>query len=183
LKGSDRALAVASFEGSGPAALGVISARTGTPVRVNLLSGVVSTITMVLAFMLTGNNPNKYFQAVLGLTISTSLIAYLGVFPAAVKLRHAFKDTVRPYRIPGGAPMVWICSGLTTFWCLFGTLVLVWPGFGIGWFGSSGEPNDALSALSFGGERLQYELTQIMPLLLIGAVGVVFYAMGRGERS
>ncbi len=72
LMGSDRALAVTSLEGSGPAALGVISASTGTPVRVNLLSGVVSTITMVLAFMLTDNNPNKYFQAVLGLTISTS---------------------------------------------------------------------------------------------------------------
>jgi glutamate:GABA antiporter len=182
LMGSDRALAVASFEGSGPAALGVISARTGTPVRVNLLSGVVSTITMMLAFILTGDNPNKYFQAMLGLTISTSLIAYLGVFPAVVKLRYAFKDTARPYRIPGGMAVVWICSALTTFWCLFGTLVLVWPGFGLGWFGSTGHPNDALSALSFGGQRLQYELTQIVPLLLIGTVGIVFYAMGRTER-
>jgi len=182
LMGVNRALAISSIDGAGPASFGWISPKTGTPTRVSLLSGVVASMTMLLAFDLSGDNPNKYFQAVLGLTISTSLIAYFGVFPAAVRLRYTYQHTRRPYRIPGGNPGMWVCGALTTFWCLFGTIVLVWPGLGLGWFGSAGRPDDALVALSFGSQRLQYELTQIAPLIVIGAMGVVFYWVGAKHR-
>ena len=56
------------------------------------------------------------------------------------------------------------------------------PGFGINWFGGSGNPNDNLAALSFSHQRLQYELTQIVPLAVIVGVGVVFYLLGGKTR-
>ena len=182
LMGGDRATAIASADGAGPRPLGVFSRVTGTPVRVNVLSGVMATATMFFAFWLAGDNPNKYFEAVLGLTISASLVSLLGIFPAIIKLRYSHAHVRRPFRIPGGNAGAWVCGILTTFWCALATLALVWPGFGIGWFGTSGNPDDALVYLSFGGQRLQYELTQLLPLLFFVGVGIVFYLVGGRTR-
>src|SRR4051794_11811876 len=101
IMGADRSQAVAGFDGAAPRFFGYFSARWGTPVVVNLLSGVFSTIVMVLAFQLTGN-ANKYFTAVLGLAISTTTISYLLVFPAVIKLRYSHGHVPRPFRVPGG---------------------------------------------------------------------------------
>jgi hypothetical protein len=69
-----------------------------------------------------------------------------------------------------------------TFWALLATVALIWPGFGVNWFGGGGNPNDNLAALSFSHQRLQYELTQIVPLAVIVGVGVVFYLLGGKTR-
>ena len=53
IMGSDRALAVSCYDGAGPRTLGVINARFGTPVRVNVFSGVVATIVVILAQQIT----------------------------------------------------------------------------------------------------------------------------------
>lgn len=181
MMGVDRALAMSCIDGAGVAALGHISPRTGTPVRITLLSGVTATITMLLAFSLTGNDADKYFQAVLGLTISTALLAYILVFPAAVRLRYSHGQIFSPYRIPGGNVGVWVCSILTTSWCLFGTLARLWPGFGLGLFGTAGDADDALKELNFRGQRWPYELTQFGALLLIALAAAAFYLMGRQQ--
>jgi hypothetical protein len=76
----------------------------------------------------------------------------------------------------------WICSVVPTFWALLATVALIWPGFGINWFGGGGDPNDNLAALSFSHQRLQYELTQVVPLAVIVGVGVVFYFLGGNTR-
>ena len=62
-------------------------------------------------------------------------------------------------------------------------VALIWPGFGVGWFGTGGNPNDNLAALSFSHERTAYELSQIVPLAVIVVVGVIFYALGRPTRE
>jgi hypothetical protein len=89
----------------------------------------------------------------------------------------------RPYRVPGGMAGAWICSVVPTFWALLATVALIWPGFGVNWFGAGGNPNDNLAALSFSQQRLQYELTQIVPLAAIIVVGVVFYFLGGRTRQ
>lgn len=182
LMGADRALAVAAYDGAGPRFLGRFSARFGTPVTANLLSGFLSTVVMVLAFELSQGDANRYFTAVLGLAISTTTISYLAIFPTLVRLRMTHPDVPRPYRVPGGPMGAWICAGLTTCWALLATLGLLWPGFGVGWFGSPGSPEGALPE-GFRGQRLAYELTQIVPLLAIFSLGVVFYALGRRTRD
>jgi amino acid transporter len=183
IMGADRAEAVASFDGGGPAILGRFSTRFGTPVGMNILSGIVATILMFAAFWITGGNSSRYFEAVLGLTISTTTISYLFIFPALIKLRYSRPDVKRPYRVPGGMAGAWICSLVPTFWALVATVFLLWPGLGVNWFGAGGNPNDSLADLSFSHERLQYELSQILPLLVIVAVGVIFYWLGRKARQ
>ena len=149
----------------------------------NLLSGLVATVLMVAAFQITGGNANKYFEAVLGLTISTTTISYLFIFPALIKLRHSRPDVPRPYRVPWGTTGAWLCSVVPTFWALLATVALLWPGFGVGWFGTGGNPNDDLAALSFSHQRTAYELSQIVPLALIIVAGIIFYALGRTTRQ
>ena len=182
IMGSDRTEAVAADDGGGPRVLGRFSARFGTPVAMNLLSGLVATVLMIAAFQITGADSSRYFAAVLGLTISTTTISYLFIFPALVKLRYSRPDVERPYRVPGGMAGAWICSVVPTFWALLATVALIWPGFGVNWFGGGGNPNDNLAALSFSHQRLQYELTQIVPLAVIVGVGVVFYLLGGKTR-
>lgn len=41
-----------------------------------------------------------------------------------------------------------------TFWALLATVALIWPGFGVNWFGGGGNPNDNLAALSLSHQRL-----------------------------
>ena len=182
IMGADRSEAIAAADGGGPRILGYFSKRLGTPIAVNLLSGVVATVLMVLAFTLTGGNANRYFEAVLGLTISTTTISYMFIFPAFVRLRYKYAEVERPYKVPGGAAVAWALSVLTTLWALLATVALIWPGFGVDWFGQHANPNDALAALSFSHERLQYELSQIIPLIVLIAVGLVFYLAGRRTR-
>src|SRR6201995_4513451 len=105
IMGADRALAVSGYDGAAPRFLGVINERFGTPVRVNILSGIVSTITLVAAHQITSGNSAKFFDAVLGVTISTTLVSYLLIYPALWKLRRSHPETPRPFRMPWYRPL------------------------------------------------------------------------------
>jgi len=182
LMGADRILAVAAYDGAGPRALGRFSARFGTPLTVNLLSGAVSTLTMVLAFRFSHGSAEQYFSAAIALAISTETLAYLAIFPAFLRLRSVQRGARRPYRVPGGRVGAWACGGLTTVWALLATVGLVWPGFGIGWFGTAGRADDALPG-GFSHQRLAYELIQNVPLALLVLLGLLFYRLGRPTRA
>src|SRR3954469_6180284 len=172
IMGADRAQAVAGYDGGAPRFFGYFSARWGTPISVNLLSGVFSSIVMILAFSLTGN-ADKYFGAVLGLAISTTTIAYLLVFPAVIKLRYTHGHVPRPYRIPGGKAGVWIVGVLCTAWAMLATVALLYPGFGT---------SDPDSSLPDGWTRGGYEVSQFVPLGALILLGLVFYALGAPTR-
>lgn len=181
IMGADRAQAVAAFDGGAPRFMGRFSPRFGTPVVVNLISGFIATTVMVIATVLAHGDANRYFQAVLGLAISTTTISYLAIFPAFIRLRYSHPETPRPYRAPGGLPGAWICGTLSTGWALLATAGLLWPGIGVGWFGTAGKPDDSLPT-GFTHLRLEYELTQIVPLVVLLAVGLLFYRLGRQTR-
>ena len=100
IMGSDRALAVSGYDGAAPRFLGVISARFGTPVRVNIFSGILASIVVVLAHRSPVATRPKYFAAVLGVTISTTLICYIGSTRRLWRLRRSHPDVHRPYRMP-----------------------------------------------------------------------------------
>lgn len=182
IMGADRVIAVACYDGAGPRGLGRFSSRFGTPVAANILSGILATLVMVLAFALSQGDAKKYFSAVLGLAISTTTLSYLGVFPALIRLRTIRPDTPRPYRVPGGMAGVWMCGGVVTLWALLATVMLLWPGVGVGWFGTSGKPDDSLPS-GFAGQRIVYEMTQFLPLAGLLLAGMLFYAGGAKTRA
>ncbi|MFB7511954.1 MULTISPECIES: APC family permease [unclassified Streptomyces] len=173
LMGSDRALAVAGYDGSVPRSLGVLSERFGTPVRVNVLSGVVATGVLVLTHELTGGNTAKYFGAVLSLALSTTLISYLFIFPALPALRSKFPLVERPYR----APWPRVTGTVLTLLIAFATLQLVAPGLGADWFGADFAPSGWEH-----GERWAYLATQGIPLIAIALLAVVFWAFAARTR-
>jgi amino acid transporter len=179
IMGADRAQAMAALDGAAPRFLGTFSARFGTPIVVNLLSGVLSTIVMVLAFSITGGDALKYFTVVLGLAISTTTISYIAVFPALIKLRRSHPHVPRPYRLPGGPVAVWIVGLVCTFWAFLASVVLIYPGLGVNWFGQTGHPDDSLPE---GFTRTQFELSQVIPLSVFLLAGVLFYAAGTPTR-
>jgi amino acid transporter len=174
IMGSDRALAVSCYDGSGPRGLGVISAKYGTPVRVNIFSGIVATIVVVLAQQITSGDAAKYFNAVLGVTISTTLISYLFIYPALWKLRRSHPDTPRPFRMPFYRTLTVILMALVAI----ATVQLIAPGLGSSWFGSNFIPEDWTYA-----QRYTYLLTELIPVLLFIAVGVLFWWLGRRTRA
>jgi glutamate:GABA antiporter len=179
IMGADRAQAMAALDGAAPRFMGRFSARFGTPIAVNVCSGIAATAVMVLAFAITGGNSLKYFTVVLGLVISTTTISYIVIFPALIKLRRSHPHVHRPYRVPGGMPMVWLVAGLCTFWAVIASIVLVYPGLGTNWFGQHGNPD---SSLPVGFTRGQFEMSQIIPLVVLLGIGILFYVAGAPTR-
>src|SRR6266700_1276840 len=174
IMGSDRALAVSCYDGAGPRFLGVISARYGTPVRVNIFSGIVATLIVILAETITSGNAAKYFGAVLGVTISTTLISYLGIYPAVWKLRRSYPQVERPYRMPFMRPLTVILVVLI----VIATIQLILPGLGDTWFGSNYAPTGWVYS-----ERWVYLLTELLPVISFALVGVLFWWLGRKTRA
>ncbi len=105
----------------------MFNARLGTPVRVNVLSGVVSTAFMLSAeFLNTGSNATT-FVVVLYMATSTGLLSYLLIFPAVIRLRYTHPDVPRPYRIPYGNTGAWIGGLVTLGWIVLGSWIAVFP--------------------------------------------------------
>ena len=187
IMGADRAQAVACYDGAGPRILGQFSQRYGTPVAVNALSGIISSVFMILAFKLTNGSTAQYFSAALGLAISTTTIAYLAIFPALYILRKKLPNVHRPYRAPFGDTGAFVISALTFGWAALATAALLWPGLG------QADPDSSLPSgfapvvdsagkVTHAAQRWQYEVSQFVPLAVIITLGVVFYALGAPTR-
>ena len=174
IMGSDRALAVSGYDGAAPRFLGVINARFGTPVRVNIFSGIVATIVLILAHQLTSGNAAKFFGAVLGVTISTTLISYLLIYPALWKLRRSHPDVARPFRMPGHRILTVVLMVLLAI-----TVVeLMAPGAGMHWFSSDFAPSGWAHS-----ERVTYLATELIPVLVFVVIGVLFWMSGKKTRA
>jgi glutamate:GABA antiporter len=126
--GSDRIQAVASYDGAFFPFFGVFNRKLGTPVRVNVLSGIVATAFSVVALAAFNGGQNAKFVVVLDIAISTTLISYLWIFPTVVKLRYSHPDVPRPYRHPWGMAGVWASTILVMLWIALGSFAAVFPG-------------------------------------------------------
>jgi glutamate:GABA antiporter len=125
---------------------------------------------------LTSGNAAKYFSATLGLVISMVTFTYVLIFPAVIRLRYKYPHIPRPYRIPGGMVGLWVAGILTTAWAAFTTLAVIYPGLG------TASPDTSLPS-GFAGERMQYTLSQVIPLAVMILIGLGFYALGRRTRQ
>jgi amino acid transporter len=156
--GSDRIQAVCAYDGAFFPYFGVFNRRLGTPVRVNVMSGVASSIFCVAAIiMLRHQSTANAFTVVLDIAISTTLLSYLWVFPAVLKLRYSRPEVHRPYVHPGGNTGLWLSTIVTTFWIALGSFEAIFPdvlekifGVGYGFKGSWGVGRGEFEALTLG---------------------------------
>jgi amino acid transporter len=171
LMGSDRLMAIGALAGSGPKQLGYFSTRFGTPIVVNVFSGIIATIFMYITFFVTGGSLHGFFAAVLGLVISTTTFSYILIFPALLTLRRKYPNVPRPYRVPGGNAGAWACVILTMFWVVAATIFSLWPGlFTYTW-----------SADYSNVSRTTFEVYTFAVVAFLIVVAIVFWAVGRGH--
>ena len=175
LMGSDRSQAVACYDGAGPRIMGNFSARLGTPVNVNFLSGCFSTIVFIIASVLTSGSAASAFNVMIGVVLTFTTISYIVIFPCLAKLRMSHPDVHRPYRVPGGMAGMWVCTILTTSWAVFASIVAIFPGFLDGQFLNNADlPTDV--------SRLKYELISLIAIGVTFLAGMAFYWLGTTTR-
>ena len=172
IMGAGRAQAAACLDGAGPPILGRISARTGVPVVMGLVSGGVSLVTMAVDLYVTGGDAQQYFSAALTVAIAMIVLAYLLIFPAFVALRIRRPDLERPFRVPGGLAGAWAGLDRRNGVVALAAVCLLWPGFG------TGDPDAALPA-GFAGERGRFELLVLSPVVILLLVACVSYVYGK----
>ena len=168
--GADRTYAIAALDRTAPVLLGRFSGRYGTPIAVNTMSGIMATIMMAIAILISefasGGSIAALFGLVLGFTISTTTISYLFIFPTFLVLRHKYPDVYRPYKVPGGMLGAWIVTLLPLAYAAVATYFILIP----------------VDVSSTGLDRLSYELTEFLALGAIFLLTVVFYVWGHAEK-
>jgi lysine decarboxylase len=157
---SSRTQAAASLDRIGPASLGRVSARTGTPLAATVAAGMVATGTTLAAFAVAGGDNSRYFSAALTLSIALLALANLVVFPTLVRLRRTRPEQPRPFRVPGGPAGALIAATLATGWSALALAAVLWPGLG------TGDP-DAHLPDGFAGDRLGFTLAELIPLAAV----------------
>ena len=175
IMGAGRAQAAACLDGGGPRVLGRISGSTGTPVPIILVSGALALAVMAFDVIGARGDGQRYFSAALTLAIALVVVAYVGIFPAFVRLRRALPHLDRPFTAPGGMPGAWLITGLATVWSVFASVSLLWPGLGL-------DTPDAALPPGFAGRREEFEFMVLAPLVGLVLVWLVFLAVGRGSR-
>jgi amino acid transporter len=176
--GSDRIQAVAAYDGASAPYFGVFNAKLGTPVRVNVMSGIAASAFTIVAIAGFNSGADSTFTIVLYMAISTTLLSYLWIFPAALKLRYDFPDVPRPFLHPFGKTGLWVSTILATFWVALGSFVAVAPGVLERLFGVDYPFKD-----NWGVGRMRFEALTLGTLAVIVLLGVVGYIAGAPTRK
>jgi glutamate:GABA antiporter len=176
LEGADRTQAVAALDGAAPAWMGRF-ASFGTPIAVNIASGVIASAFVFFVFLITNGSLAHFFSVMISLVISTTSLSYVFVFPALVALRRKHPNAPRPYRVPGGMAGAWIAAVITEFFVVVTAITLLWPGAINSLFGQSYSVES-----SFGVSRLFFESVTLGAFGVMVAVGVAFWAIGSRNR-
>jgi amino acid transporter len=133
---------------------------------------------MVAAVNLASGNSGNTFKVVLYLATSTTLLSYLLIFTAALRLRYSHPNVERPYRVPGGMAGMWLVVSLTTGWMALGSWVAIFPGTLERLFGK----NYSIHGV-YGVSRLRFEVFTLGTLGIIVLIGVAGYIAGAKVRA
>jgi glutamate:GABA antiporter len=172
LEGADRTQAIASLDGAGPKWMGRFTSF-GTPIAVNLTSGVVASVFVFFAFLITGGSLLGFFAVMLSLTVSTTAVSYFFIFPALVRLRKLYPEARRPYRVPGGMAGAWTATIITEAFVIVTAVTLLWPGGINAIFGQS----YSMEA-NWGVSRPFFEWSTLGSFGVIVLLGVAFWIVG-----
>jgi amino acid transporter len=110
--GSCRVQAVAALDGSAPRILGKFS-KQGTPASMAILSGIVSSVMCVIVFLVTSGSLKEFIGVMIALDTSLTVVVYVLLVPAIVRLRTTHPHVHRPFVVPGGAVGLWACAAIT----------------------------------------------------------------------
>jgi glutamate:GABA antiporter len=175
LEGADRTQAIAALDGAAPAWMGRFTSF-GTPIAVNLSSGLVASVMYVIVIATSGSLAS-FFSVMLSLTVSSTAVGYFFIFPALIVLRRKHPDAVRPYRLPGGTIGAWAAVIITELFVIVTAITLLWPGALNAMFGQSYSIESAYSV-----SRPFFEWTTLGSMAAMIALGLVFWLIGERNR-
>jgi amino acid permease len=144
---------------------------------VNLSSGVVASVMCVLVLVVTKGSLASFFAVMLALTISSTTLSYIFIFPALTILRRRYPEADRPYRVPGGTAGAWAAVLVTELFVVVTVITLVWPGAINELFGQKYSVQ-----ASWGVSRIFFEVVTLGSLLVMIAFGLVFWLLGERKR-
>jgi glutamate:GABA antiporter len=176
IMGADRVQAVAALDGAAPAWMGKFTSF-GTPIAVNIMSGLVGTAMVIMVFMFTSGKLGSFFAVMLPLAISTFALSYIFIFPALLRLRRKYPDVTRPYRVPGGSAGAWISVVLIEAFTIITGITLLWPGLIDAMLGQQ----YSIEA-SFSVSRTFFESVTLGTFGVVLVLGIVFWATGERDR-
>jgi glutamate:GABA antiporter len=86
------------------------------PSRLLIMQGML--ITLLASLYLWMPNLASFYWLLFALSALLALLLNILLFAAAIRLRYSKSDVSRPYKIPGGKPVIWICGGIGILCCL-----------------------------------------------------------------
>ena len=176
LEGADRTQAIAALDGAAPAWMGRWTSF-GTPIAVNIASGVIGSAFVFFVFLITSGSLANFFSVMIALVISTTSVSYVFVFPALVILRRKYPEAQRPYRVPGGAAGAWVAAVICELFVVVTAVTLLWPGAINAMFGQSYSMES-----NWGVSRVFFESVTLGAFGVMLLVGVLFWAVGATGR-
>jgi glutamate:GABA antiporter len=176
---TDRTQAMAAADGAFFGGFfGVFSEKYGTPLRVNIASGVIGSLFTTAAMLIVNGSAASAFAVVLNTAVSTLLFSYFLIIPAILLLRRRYPHVERPYRVPGGDAGFFLLGGVVSFFILIGGITTLFPSFLNGLFSVP----YSFSA-SWGVSEVRFELFTIGTLLAVILLGVIGYLFGGRVRA
>ena len=131
--GANRTAAEASNEGELPAVFGKLHPVNKTPIGAYIITGVVSTLVLVVYGFMAGSN-EELFWSLFAFSSIIFLLPYLALFPAFLKLRRTDTDIKRPFQVPGGLGLATVIAIVCEIFILQAILFFVWvPGQPVDW--------------------------------------------------
>ena len=124
-------------------------------------------------FLTANGSLASFFSVMLALTVSTTSLSYLFIFPALLKLRRLYPDVRRPFRLPGGHGTAVAAVIITEAFVVVTGITLLWPGAINALFGQSYSIES-----SYGVSRAYFEWTTLGSFAVMVGVGVLFWALG-----
>jgi glutamate:GABA antiporter len=127
----------------------------------------------VIVFVATKGSLASFFSVMLSLTISSTAVGYIFIFPALIILRRKHPDAARPYRVPGGAAGAWAAVLITELFVIVTAVTLLWPGAINSLFG---QPYSIESAYSV--SRPFFEWVTLGSMAVMIGLGLLFWLLG-----
>jgi amino acid transporter len=160
--GTNRVVAEAAAEGLLPSFLGELNPRNRTPLGATIITGLISTLVLLIYGFLAQSNEDL-FWTMLAFSTVVLLLPYLALFPAFLKLRQVDPDTPRPFRFPGSNLFARIAAIVCEAFILLGIVLFFW---------TPGEPFD-----------WSFALPVLIGLLVAILLGELFIWAGRRGRQ
>lgn len=131
--GANRTAAEAAKENELPAIFGREHPVHKTPVGAFVLTGIVSTVIMVLYGFMAGS-AEDLFWTLFAFSSMIFLLPYLALFPAFLKLRKVDANIERPYKVPGSNGFITLLAVICEIFIIQAIVFFVYiPGEPIDW--------------------------------------------------